>query len=262
MKGRQWMAVCSAGLVLAACNGKGEGTLRVEIYGEDFIEQGIAASDFADGWSVHFDAFLVCLGAVEGAGTRFEGMRIFDLTRPGPVEVVSGPADSGPIAPASYGVVPADASAENVNARQEDVDAMVQGGYSVYVVGTATRDASTIRFAWGFDSATRYENCHAAHEVPDGGEGTMQITIHGDHLFMDSLVEEEPSLRFQAIAEADADGDGQVTAEELQAVSGTAFQALDHYDVAPESGIDDLWAYLAYLATTVGHIDGEGHCGE
>ncbi len=261
---RIWKRLFAAATVvlLGACGGSGQGTLRVEIYGEDFIEQGIPASNFADGWSVHFDAFLVCLGAVEGAGVRFDGTKIFDLTQPGPVEVASGPADSGPIALASYGIVPADSNAQNVNARTEDVQAMVQGGYSVYVVGTATRDASTIRFSWGFDSATRYENCHAVHEVPDGGVGVMQITVHGDHLFMDSLVEEEPSLRFQPIADADADGDGQVTADELEAVSGTAFEALDHYDVAPSSGIDDLWSYLAYLATTIGHIDGEGHCGE
>ncbi len=88
----------------------------------------------------------------------------------------------------------------------------------------------------------------------------MQITIHGDHLFMDSLVEMEPSLRFDAIAAADADHDGDVTLEELEAVSQTAFEALDHYDVDPDSGITDLRAYLTYLATTVGHIDGEGHC--
>ena len=261
MKRVSWLAMFWAASILG-CGGEEKGTLEVEIYGEDFIEQGIPASEFADGWSVHFDAFLVCIGTIEAARARFEGKRIFDLTQPGPVEVVSGEVDAGPIAPASYAILPADGQARNVNAAEADAATMVEKGYSVYVVGTASKDASTIHFAWGFDSTTRYGNCHAVHEVPSGGVGTMQITIHGDHLFMDSLVEEEPSLRFDPIAAADADGDGEVTSQELAAVSGTAFEALDHYDVAPGSGIDDLWAYISYLATTIGHIDGEGHCGE
>ena len=122
------------------------------------------------------------------------------------------------------------------------------------------KDASTIILEWGFETDTEYGNCHATDKVPDGGVGIMQITIHGDHLFMDSLVEMEPSLRFDPIAAADADADGRVTLEELAQVSGTAFEALDHYDVAPDSQIDDLRAYVTYLATTIGHIDGEGHC--
>jgi len=137
---------------------------------------------------------------------------------------------------------------------------MQAAGYAVWISGSATKDASTLQFAWGFTGETVYSGCEATESVPDGGTGVTQLTIHGDHLFYESLVDHGAGLRFQALADADVNGDGEVTPTELAAISGTAFQALDHYDVPPGSGIDNLWHYLAAQIATLGHIDGEGHC--
>jgi hypothetical protein len=64
-----------------------------------------------------------------------------------------------------------------------------------------------------------------------------------------------------ALAAADADDDGTVTRAELRAVTGTDFVALDNYGVG-DAPVTDLDAYVAFLVGTLGHIDGEGHCGE
>jgi hypothetical protein len=253
-------ALAPLALVAHCGNGSGgQGTVRVTVYGEDFIEQSIPADAFADGWTVTFDAFLVNVGGVTAAGQEMQAFQVFDLTQPGPVDLGSAPAPAGPIAPVAYTLAPADGQTTNVNAPAALFDTMVSEGYAVYVSGTATRDASEISFSWGFTETIAYQECHAVESVETDGQGVVQLTFHGDHLFYDSLVEAEPGLRFDAYAQAD-DGDGELTLEELENVSGTAFSAMDHYDVPPDSGIADLRAYLTAQVTTIGHIDGEGHC--
>jgi len=126
----------------------------------------------------------------------------------------------------------------------------------VLVEGRATKGAQTVAFSWGFTAATTYDPCHSGGEVADGGVATVQITIHGDHLFYDDAVSEEPSLRFGDLALADADGDGTLTTDEMSAYG---ILALDHYGVG-SLDIDNLWEFVSHMTSTLGHIDGEGHC--
>ena len=65
-----------------------------------------------------------------------------------------------------------------------------------------------------------------------------------------------PNVAFDLIAASDANADGAVTQEELAAVDITAEA---RYQVGSHD-IKDLWSFIAYQATTVGHINGEGHC--
>src|SRR5690242_19187488 len=75
-----------ASLCLVACGGK-PGTLAVTIYGEEFIEKGIPAEEFSDGWKLTFTKFLVSLGDVSAANEHDlpaimdSTYRIFDLTK-------------------------------------------------------------------------------------------------------------------------------------------------------------------------------------
>ncbi len=243
-----------------ACDSDGAGTVAVEIWGEDFIEQAIPASEVADGWRVKYDHFVVTLGDITAAGASFPDAAAFDLTVPGPVAVTSGPATAGPIEPVAYSLVIPNSDTRNVNVEPDTFQTMIAEGWSVFVQGTATKDASTVLFSWGFDVTQALTDCHATARVPDGATGTTQITIHGDHLLYDSLVNPEAVLRFGPLADADADHDGEVTPAELAAVSGVTFGAMDNYDVPGGSGIDNLWDYLSAQARTIGHIDGEGHC--
>ncbi len=245
------------------CGGEGEGTLVTTIYGEAFVESGIPAEAFVDGWSVTFDRFLVVVGEVEAEGIEVEPrFRLVDLVTPTSgagqelqqIEVAAG--DYGALA---YRIAPSpDAVPLGVD---DEAAAMVRdGGYSLYVSGEAQRGGSTIRFAWGFSTDTTYRACAIAANVADGGEARAEITIHADHFFYDDLDSEEPNVAFDAIAAADAqgDGDGIVSEAELRAYD---ISAEARYQVGSRD-ISDLWGFVAAQTRNVGHVDGEGHCAE
>ncbi|MFW6057410.1 MAG: hypothetical protein ACOC9W_01000, partial [Persicimonas sp.] len=127
---------------------------------------------------------------------------------------------------------------------------------ALLVEGTATKDDETKSFSWAFDTDALYEDCQTDAHIDDGGSATSQLTIHADHFFYDDLVAEEPNLAFDLIASADADDDGDVTLDELADVDITAES---RYQVGSRD-ITDLRGFLEAQSTTVGHIDGEGHC--
>jgi hypothetical protein len=95
--------------------------------------------------------------------------------------------------------------------------------------------------------------------VRDDG-ASAQLTIHGDHLFYDDLLSAEAKLRFDTLAAADADMDGELTLDELAAVPLSSIPpALGPYTAAG-SNIDDLAAYVRAATLSLGHFNGEGHC--
>jgi hypothetical protein len=261
------LAALAALPALSSCDdaADGEGALVLEIWGEEFIEQGIPAEEFADGWSVVFDRFLVNVGQIgvaeEGATPALEvsGFQVFDLVAAdGPVAIAKVTAPAGTYGQTAYTIAPADGDSAIANAAEADLQRMIDGGWSVFVEGTATDGTDTVTFAWGFGNATVYDPCHSGGVLEDGGAVAVQLTIHGDHLFYDSAVSEDPALRFADIALADADDDGEVTPEELAALD---IAPLPYYGVG-SLDIDNLWDYIEHMTTTLGHIDGEGHCGQ
>jgi hypothetical protein len=274
MKGKWMILLCAAAVAaveIAGCDneeGPGAGTLKFAIWGEEFIEEGIPAEEFDDGWAVTFDKFVVLVHDVstgeeageEGRLTALTGCAAFDLAKPGPVVLATLDAEATPYHDTAYAIAPATACTAAVGtAEAADVEAMTQAGYSVYVTGHASKEGVEKSFAWGFSRATDYVHCHSEAEVTDGGEATIQLTIHGDHFFYNSLTNPEAGLAFQTLADADADGDGEVTMDELEAFGGDAFKALDNYDVG-DLPVENLYDYLQEQSATLGHIDGEGHC--
>ena len=234
------------------------GSLRITMYGEDFIEDRVPADEVIDGWEVVFSKFLVAAHDIEADGRMLPGSYVLDL-RPSSdgegheVGVLELP--SGAVGTVGYRIAPASAEAAG-NASDEDIAAMAEAGYSIRAVGTATKDGVTIAFDWGFGTDTHYAACETEADVREGGEGVSQLTIHSDHLFYDDLDSEEPNVAFEIIASADANADGIVTAAELAAVDITGHS---RYQVGSRD-ITDLWSFIEAQTTTVGHIDGEGHC--
>lgn len=218
--------------VLAACgDGGGEGTVSVQAYGESFIEDGIPAGDMSDGWAVRFERFEVEIHDVLLGGETVAGPLRVDLASgQGPQEIARRVVPSGDHTGSGFTLS------------------------RIEIVGTASRDAEEKSFSWTIDEPTTYADCETTTSVEDGGEATFQITVHADHLFFDSLVAEDPAMRFQSLAEADADGDGAITEAELAAAD------IGDYDPGSEGGIDDLRAWLLAQSRTLGHVDGEGHC--
>lgn len=252
----------SALVVLAACAPE-EGEVEVRLYGEEFIEEGIPASVFADGWALQFDSFLISVGSVSvgpvGEAPGFDEVRfqVYDLSRP---SMGLGQRVGGGMVPvgrphATFAVAPDEgAVASGVSAA--DLARMQDGGLALYVAGSATKAGVTKRFAWGFPTRTYYSDCEAVAEVQADAVATVQLTIHGDHLFYDDLYSSTPAVRFELVAQADVDGDGEVTQAELLAVD---LRPLPNYQVG-STGIEDLWHFIAHQTGTLGHIDGEGHC--
>ncbi|RAL20071.1 hypothetical protein DL240_18745 [Lujinxingia litoralis] len=227
----------------AACGGdagpdvdtpKGPGSLQVHIYGESFIEEGIPADEFSDGWSVSFERFEVTLNSLTIMGDTTEVGQSFDLSQ------------------ASEG------QGQQVTTLELDQGAFSGLDYqlgTLEVVGQAEKDGVTKTFAWTFELPTDYESCDSPFEIYPGETAAVELTIHGDHLFFDSLATgaEAPSLIFDHLAGADANDDGDITRAELEA---TGVGALDVGNYA----IDDLWNWLDAQSMQVGHVNGEAHC--
>jgi len=207
----------------------------------------------------------IAVDDIDADGVPVDGQLVFDLARPSggeghDVAMLAMPA--GTVDELSYRIAPTGADADSGNATDADLAAMRDGGWSLWVEGSATNGADTKTLAWGFSTTTRYSPCGTRQSLADGGMATSQITIHADHLFYDDPDSEQPNVAFDLVAAADADPDGPaqpdaaVTTEELAAVDITGEE---RYQVGSRD-IDDLLGFIAAQTRTLGHIDGEGHC--
>lgn len=278
---------CALVLATAACGSSdptgsgGIGTLSFTTWGEEYIEQAIPVdpgdrSGFVDGWTVSYDKFLVNFQNIivaDAAGdmaASMQGSILFDNTLPGVKTIIE--FDDIPAKAwdrVSYEIAPVTASTELADGVPEaDKALMLAGGYSLYVSASATQGDVQKRFAWGFAIGTRYEECHSEQDgrdeagvvVTNNGRLEVQLTTHGDHFFYDRLQTSpdpaiQTSLRFDTLAAADANDDGEVTLAELEA------KPLDVRLYDPSGlGAVNFGAFVTTLARTVGHFRGEGEC--
>lgn len=223
---------CLAGAGLSACSSGGEGMVEVRVYGEEFIEEGIPAEDLADGWEITFSRFEVTVTDVTIDGVTLPDGTTLDISTASNgegQELTSGLVSTGRHGGSSFIIT------------------------HVEIEGEASKGEDTYTFDWVIDEPTQYDHCDTETHVTSSVPGVFQVTVHADHLFYDSLVSEEPELRFDALAAADTNGDYEITADELAATD------VGSYDVGNED-IDDLWGFLVAHARTLGHVDGEGHC--
>jgi hypothetical protein len=246
--------------------GAGEGSLKVTVWGEDFVEKKIPADEVKDGWTIEFKKLLVVFGNVQLksangiTGPGKSETKLFDLKQKGPHLFGEWTTPSATWDAMSYSIIPATGATTSGNAADTDLAMMKSKGFSIYVEGTATKGKLTKTFAWGWATSTTYTECKSKAVVAANGTATAQLTFHADHFFYDHLESNDADVRFDAIANADSDGDGKITQKELKAVSGRAFQSLNHYNVGRFSTVDNLNDFIQTLTRTVGHIDGEGHC--
>ena len=225
--------------LLSACSA---GDWVVTTWGEEFIEDGIAAEEFEDGCSAIYDRFEVEFVSAALVDTNDEiiadvPVTRFELTSPGPQQL-----GTASVSAATYERVYYEIGSES--------------GDAVSVAGSLTCGGVTVSFDWTFDINNRYRCLPLEVAVPADGEVVTDLTIHGDHLFFDSLEDEGAVLRGQAVVDADADGDGVVTMTELAAVD---ISTLD-YPLGLYTDLTDLAGFINSQVEKVGHVDGEGHC--
>jgi hypothetical protein len=259
----------------------GEGDVTFTTWGEEFIEEGIPedpgdGSGFVDGWSIVYERFLISFQNIiiaDGDGDvveSFDESVLVDNTAEGVKSLV---AFKGVPARAweqvGFEVAPVRSKTKlGKGATSADKELMANEGYSLYVEGTATNGDIIKTFKWGFGASTRYRDCRSEQAgkvqtgivVKNNASLKVELTTHGDHLFYDRLhaaadSDEVTSLRFQAIADADANDDGEVTLEELK---DTPLDVrLYHRSGLPASNLGD---FITQLTRSVGHFQGEGEC--
>jgi hypothetical protein len=215
----------------------------------------------------------------------------------------------------SYDLVPAAAGAKIVNLDAEGLALYEEGkqkGWSMIFAGTArykgpapaadsvfAKMPSEVQFKLGMANPSSYVNCRntdlqaVGDEFPRGIQAnanastTVQITIHTDHAFWDTLNVEGTPLHFDPIAaNASTYGNpaspGSVTTEDLLGVDVSGFQTragepLPWRSVVPDymapagqmtydpngtsfAVANSLAAYLGYSAASGGHMNADGEC--
>jgi hypothetical protein len=287
MKTTTLCLLCSS-LVNMACGisdptgSGGEGKIVFTTWGEEYVEDEIPTDSnevtgFVDGWTVKYDKFLVNfqnIRVADAQGAEAGGLQastLFDNHEAGVktiFELAAVPAQAWDRV--SYEIAPVAEKTElSKSVSEADKQLMLDGGYSLYVQGTASKADVEKRFAWGFAIGTRYQRCHSEQDgkdqlgvvVSNNSQLELQLTTHGDHLFYDRLqASPNPaivtSLRFDSLAEADADGDANITMEELNDAS----LDIRLYDPSGLRGVTSQGAFVTSLARTVGHFRGEGEC--
>jgi hypothetical protein len=254
---------------------------------------------FVDGWEVHFDKFLAVFDKVtlsdapdtsptdeSKTGTlvaEVDGPFAIDLHKGGPLMGKGGSDEQAvqfatvmnqnkngnrgfdPTVRYAFGFdsVAATASATRINVDASDPDyaEMVQKGWNVLYVGTATwkgnaagvtctsTDPSynfgalptTVKFRLGFKTPTSYVNCQNPDNDPAAALGseehqrgvqikentqvTAQVTFHTDHPFWESFVHDAPAHfdQLAAIAKKQADNSFLVTLDDTTSQNPTAF---------------------------------------
>ena len=227
---KAWVTICLSSIIACACADTDSAIVEVTLYGESFVEERL---DTDDGWTVTFDEFLVRVEALNLGTQAFYPTQTYDLTQP------------------------SDGSGQQIASI-----ALPSGSYSdlqftlhiVSVAGTATKNTATKRFEWSLDQRTTYGTCETAVVATAQSTQTVEITVHSDHLFYDSLVSEAPGVLFQALADADTDSDDLITQPELIAAG------IGAYDPGSTAAAQNLWDWLLAQGQTVAHINGEGHC--
>ncbi len=244
---------------LVGCGG--EGTWEVSTYGEPYIEEEIPAADFADGCSATFDTFQVLIAEaalIDGDGTAATSMadaQVFDVAKAGPHSVTTLDAPATFYDTARFRIAPASAAVGG-NVDDSEATALADSGDSIWATGSLTCGAETKTFDWRFATATQYDCEPEDLTIPNGGTDSTELTVHGDHFFYDGLSNEDAEVRGQAVFDADADADGEVTQAELAMVDVASLG----YQVGPFSEVTDLGAFIENLTQGLGHVDGEGHC--
>jgi hypothetical protein len=191
----------------------------------------------ADGWSIHFDRVLLGIGN-EGLGEacaiygEASYDRILDVTSQANqhLGIVHGLGQCDVdfrIAAPSTDAILGDGVTEDdkTRLRTPGGDAYVpSGGIAADVAATATRGAVTKRFHLSFRPRIRYQRCSLdpdaglpAVDLESNVDLTYDIRIEAEALLRDD-VDVAARLRFDPFANADTDGDGTVTLDELRAV--------------------------------------------
>ena len=216
-----------------------------------------------DGWTIKYDRFLVHVSAVDVAGddrvlAASAGPQIIDHVAPGTKSLLLATVRTARAwEDVSLQIGPALADTEIAlgdKVSEADRTMMQNGGLALHVEGKASKAGVTKSFRWSFTTDTLYAGCDEDRNgvvtrglvVPPDGKDTADVVIGGEVLFSDELA--GGVTRAEAIARADADGDGTISLEELRATSLDAARAAGGvYGTGTRDDLTDLGSFVETL---------------
>jgi hypothetical protein len=187
--------------LLCAC-GPAPGRLTLSASGGDAVEHGFTT---ADGYAVSFTKVALSVGefalatSAGQSGPTTNGTLTVDLLEP---------------APRLLRVF------ENVPAQRWDAvrwSVGNDGGVSLQLEGTLSKDNTNKTFAWSFSTNTLYSKSTEGVTIPSNGKATAELDVDLTRLWSDSL-SDAGTLRGDALFNADT-GDSVITLEELTATA-------------------------------------------
>jgi hypothetical protein len=289
------IAVLSAATAVAGCGDDyGVGNLQVLLEPEatvtDGLDPGSELEHVRDGWTVRFTKYVIAVGDIQ-LGTshrniahRDDTMHVVDMTSLPPAGFFLAQFDEIDARRWDYfgyttGHV--DGGLRDDSVSQEDMDEMAANGWTYLMEGTVTNPegescppggtcapATEVAFRFGIPAYTEAVRCEAEGifgvSVAENTTTSVNVSIHGDHLFFDSFPTgpEIVDRRAQWIANADLDQDGMATQEDLKAIAlEDLFPSnLYSYEGAPFIELATAFDWLVAQSHTQPHFQGEGHC--
>ncbi len=282
---------------LVACAGGATGDVVLLLDADPTIRDGLEAGDgrgeVRDGWSVHFDKFIVGVGDVEiardesGAALLDPKVRVFDLTNVSQAIELHrfDGVDAVRWHNVSYRTPVIDENAiVHESASEADVRFMREEGWTHLIEGRVTHDdglscppgqecrpANQVRFRLGARAPALFSFCAndfgvTGVAVPAGATAIVGLSLNGDHIFLNAFLTGHANLArlAQWVADADLNGDDLVTEEELATVPAsevmpTPPQGTYSFAGSPRPIVTALDFVTGQLAT-LGHFQGTGEC--
>jgi|GEM_PF-6746019 len=193
-------------LLLVGC--RGEGKWDVTASGGEFAESGMTSDDFVDSCAAGF-------GAVE---VNYQSVELFDEDGEtgGGIDVPS-PLDLAGTGPHTVGLV-------DVLEGSYDTFKMKLGTGTtpgVRLVGTLTCQAGTVDFDWSFDGPMAFTCDDASVDITNKGDDDTLFLVTPDAIFSPTASDVDPARQGLHLLALDADHNGDLTLDELEAVTGT-----------------------------------------
>ncbi len=283
-------------LVLGCASGNA-GDVVVFLDADSTIVDGIAGGDargeIRDGWSVHFDKFIVAIGDItisqseSGRALLDKTATVVDLTRViGGVELHRFTnVEAVRWHDVSYRTpMVTDASVQHASVGDADLAMMRARGWTHLIEGRITnaqgtscppggtcRTAGLIRFSLGAHAPARFSFCAndlgiTGIAVPSGATTTASLSIKGDHIFLNAFLTGHTNLEHLAqwLADADLNADDFVSDDELAMASASELmptppQGSYSFAGSPQPVVTALDFVTGQLAT-LGHFQGHGEC--